>query len=159
MIGFGTGRVPLAKGVSLIEGLTSLLILMVGVAGMAIAYQNTIYQSVSARNNTQAAQIAQTVLAEMAATSPSEWDPTALKDRYTFTYEGKRVPASDPDAYYRVEVRVIDELGFSNVEIGVIWTGWRAEEERGGFANQSSEFAYVLNAMLSPQFTSGGTAP
>lgn len=156
MAGSGNNRSTLHRGVSLIEGLTSLLILMVGVAGLAIAYQNTIYQSVSARNNTQAAQIAQTVLSEMAGSDPATWDPAALATRYAYDYEGQRVLPTDPNAYYRVEVRVTDDLGFSNVEIGVVWTGWRAEEERGGFANASSEFAYVLNAMLSPQFSAGG---
>lgn len=158
MTGFGIANLRPQRGVSLIEGLTSLLILMVGVAGLAMAYQNTIYQSVSARNNTMAAQIAQSVLSEMAASDPAGWDPTAIKNTYAYTYEGNRVLPTATDAYYQVNVRVTENTGYSDVEIGVVWTGWRAEEEKGGFANLNSDFAYVLNAMLSPQFsvTTGG---
>lgn len=157
MTGFGSANVRPVRGVSLLEGLTSLLILMVGVAGMAMAYQNTIYQSVSARNNSLAAQIAQTVLAELSASNPDTWDTGAIDGFYAYDYEGNRVQPTAPEAYYRVVARVTEEIGFFNVEIGVVWTGWRAEEARGGFANTSSNFAYVLNAMLSPQFSSGGT--
>jgi len=159
MIGFGTAETRFARGVSLLEGLVSLLILMVGVAGLAMAYQNTVYQSVSARNNSQAAQIAQSVLAELAASNPETWDVSVIDGSYAYTYEGDRIDPTDPSAYYGVQVKVVDQLGYYDVEIGVIWTGWRDEGERGGFANQSSDFAYVLNAMLSPQFTTSGGMP
>ena len=156
MIGSGNAKFRLVKGVSLIEGLVSLLILMVGVAGLALAYQNTVYQSVSARNNSQAAQIAQSVLAELAASDPDAWDTSAIDASYAYTYEGDRVLPTDTTAYYKVDVRVVDQLGYFDVEIGVVWSGWRDEDKRGGFANTSSDFAYVLNAMLSPQFTTSG---
>lgn len=140
------------RGLTLIEVMISLAILIIAVGGMAAAFQNSIYQNVSAKNQSQAAIIAQSVLAELSATDPSMWDFTTLQDSFHFDFEGKRVPANDADAYYSVEISKEAFPGWDQVTIGVNWAGWETEASKGGsFGGTSPTFGYVLEAVLSDQ--------
>ena len=140
------------RGVSLIEGMAALAILLVGLGGMAIAYQKHIYQTVSARNMTMAAMVAQSVLAELDATEPANWDLAALEAQYAYTFDGDRVPADDTAAYYLPRISQTVREGWRQVSIAVVWEGWKTEGGKSGFFNASDNFAYVLEVNLSPNY-------
>ncbi|CAM2068916.1 hypothetical protein SCOR_26345 [Sulfidibacter corallicola] len=153
-----------SRGLSLIEAMVSLIILIVGIGGLAAAFQHNIFQAVTARNHAQAAMIVETVVNELTATSFGEWDLAALEDEFQFTYQGHRMgtpeAGSDP-VYYTV---TLDEtatgLGWSQLSVGVTWSGWVTEAEKSGI-NSTNVFAYEANVLLSAQYDvlSGGASP
>ncbi len=141
------------RGFSLVEVMVSLAILLAGVGGMAIAFQNHIYQSVASKNQAQAAVIAESILAEMASTDVTLWSPTAMEDHYNFDYEGNLVDKDDDGVYYTTSIESVDQPGYKQITIGVNWTGWKNEQGTTGFMGKGGDptFAYVLEAALSTQ--------
>ncbi len=152
MLGFGQNK--MVRGFSLIEAMVSLSILIVGLAGLAVAFQSHVYQNVSARNQAQAASIAHTVFVELSSTNPSAWNMSQIKNTFIYSFEGQRVSEGSPEAFYHVEVEAEGGLGLEPIAIGVTWKGWEQEMEKSGFGNSSSEFAYVLNVSLTPLYSS-----
>lgn len=139
------------RGFSLVEAMVALGVLLVGMTGIALSFQAQTARTVAARNQGQAAIIAQSVLAELSDTNPEEWDTDALAEMYRFDYNGNRVD-SDEDTYYRVSLGdPVENPGWWDVSIGVTWTGWRAEQEKAGYGTTTeAESAYVLEAELAP---------
>jgi Tfp pilus assembly protein PilV len=146
MAGSGWNR-QAKSGFSLIEALVALLIIIIGFTGLAAAFQNNISKSVSARNQAQAAIIAQSVLSEMSDTDPSDWNFSSMASGYLFNFNGEKVSTTS-DAYYQVAVTAQDQNGWWNVNIGVTWTGWKAEQAKSGYDNKSDEYAYILEASV-----------
>ena len=150
MTGIGPNK---GRGFSLLETMVALGILLVGVAGMAVAFQHNISQTVASRNQAQAALIAQSVLAELISTNNADWDLSALPDNYHFDYKGERVDKDDEDVYYSATVSAVQEPGYHQVTIQVNWKGWEKEQQNVGFLSVDDEpdFAYVLETAISPQ--------
>ena len=151
MAGNGYKKASVKPGFSLLEALVALSILIVGIGGVAAAFQNHISKSVGARNQSQAAIIAGNVFSELSDSNPSDWEAADLEAFYIYDYEGKQV-ASSADAYYETDISSVKEGGWWNVTIGVTWKGWRVEEEKTGSSNQSTDFAYVLEGSISPLY-------
>jgi prepilin-type N-terminal cleavage/methylation domain-containing protein len=143
------------RGFSLLESMVALTILLVGIGGVAAAFQNHISKSVAARNQSQAAIIAANVYTELADTNPEDWDSSALEAFYIYDYEGHQVDDIG-DAYYQVTINSTKESGWWNIAVGVTWKGWRAEEAKTGYANESTDFAYVLEGSISPLYGDEG---
>jgi prepilin-type N-terminal cleavage/methylation domain-containing protein len=139
------------RGFSLLESMVALTVLLVGIGGVAAAFQNHISKSVAARNQSQAAIIAANVYTELADTNPDDWNKAALEAFYIYSYEGHQVQDT-ADAYYLVSIDSTKESGWWNIAVGVTWKGWRAEEAKTGFANESTDFAYVLEGSISPLY-------
>ncbi|MCB1042036.1 MAG: prepilin-type N-terminal cleavage/methylation domain-containing protein [Acidobacteria bacterium] len=144
---------------SLIEVMISLVILMVGIMGLAVAFQRTIFQATSSRNDTAAMMVAQAILDEL---DGHNFDDIALVaptmgDRFHADFEGNFVAdPADPSVYYVPSVEVIAASpSLVQVEIRVNWTGWRAEFERGGYGKDvtdPNQFAFVLNASIAQTY-------
>lgn len=139
------------RGFSLIEAMVALGILLVGMTGIAMAFQAQTARTVAARNQNQAAIIAQSVLSELSDTNPEEWDLEELAEMFRYDYNGNRVD-NDADTYYKVSLsEPIDQSGWWEITIGVTWSGWRAEQDKAGYGTTSeAESAYVLEAELAP---------
>ena len=138
------------RGFSLIEVLVSLSILLIAVGGMAAAFQYNIFQTVSATNHAQAAIIAQSVFSEL-NTTVGNWNTNNIEDRFLYNFEGELVDDPD-DAYYWVQITLeAPGPGWQAVTIGVNWLGWSAEDRKTGYKNDSANFAYVLEGILSTE--------
>lgn len=152
MVGNGSSEAMKSdRGFSLIEAMVALGVLLVGMTGIALSFQAQTARTVAARNQGQAAIIAQSVLAELSDTNPEEWDTDALSNMFRFNYNGDRVD-NDEETYYRVSLgEPVENPGWWDVSIGVTWAGWRAEQEKAGYGTTSeAESAYVLEAELAP---------
>ena len=150
----GSGKIKnntTSRGFSLIEAMVSLSLLIVGVAGMAAAFQYQVFQSVTARNQSQAAMIAQSVFSELVATDTTGWDLSEVQGNFTYDFSGKKTE-EDSDIHYRVTLDQNSEPGYEVVTIGVTWVGWQAQEKRTGYGKENESYAYELEAMLSPQY-------
>jgi len=147
MVGFGQINEP-QRGLSLLEAMISLLILLVGVLGLAAAFQNQIFQASAAKNQGSAAVIAQTVATEMMSTHSDDWDISTLEGMYTYDFEGVRLPVGGADPYYTVDISWSEEANWYHVDIGVVWSGWSEEESKTGRENENTEFAYILNVSI-----------
>ncbi len=147
MVGLG----PISKhqrGMSLLEAMISLLILLVGVMGLAAAFQNQIYQASAAKNQSSAAVIAQSVATEMLSVNSDEWNADTLEGMYTYDFKGERLAVGTADPYYTVDVVWEEEANWFHVDIGVVWTGWSSEEAKTGRENDNTPFAYILNLSI-----------
>ena len=142
-------------GFSLVEALISLTILLAGIAGMAAAFQNTIFQTVASKNQSQAAVIASSVVAELSQTDPADWDSDEINNRFKYDFNGERIDPDDSDppvTYYQVAVTATPTANWYQVVVGVTWTGWSKEQSRSGNINDNSNFAYVLEVSLMPAY-------
>jgi hypothetical protein len=125
--------------------------LLIGVAGMAASFQYYIFQSVAAKNQFQAARIAESVRAELESTDPVLWNLDDINNNYGYNFEGERLPdGSSETPYYSVSVSSTADTGWYQVTIGVNWIGWEAEEAKMAVGNEDDTFAYVLEVSLSP---------
>lgn len=144
MSGFGLTKTGKAQAFSMVEVMTGLLMLAVGVGGMAIAFQHQVYQSVNSRNVSQAAMIAQSVFNEMSASDPETWDINALEEKFAFNFNGE--PVERDEAYYTVEIDYIQQASYYEITIGVEWLNWRDEiRDSGGGKVEERAFGYELN--------------
>ena len=147
----GSGQIsPLQKGMTLLEALISLVILLSAVIGLAAAYQHRIFQSSAAKNQAIAAMVAQSVANEMMSTDPDDWSSAALTREYQYTFQGERVGIGDVP-YFTADVSWGAFANWYEVQIGVTWTGWTDEREKVGDANLSS-FAYSMNVSIAPNY-------
>lgn len=154
MLGHGlNSAVAGRRGFSLVEVMVSMAILLAGVGGMAIAFQNHIYQTVSSKNQAQAAVVAESIMAELVSTDVALWSAGSLEDYFNFDYVGNLVDKDDEDVYYTTSIEVVDQPGYKQVTIGVNWTGWKNEQAKTGFLEDGDDpdFAYVLEVALSSQ--------
>ncbi len=62
----GMKKTRIETGFSLIEVMISMLVLLVGVMGLAVAFQRNIYQTNSSKNDTQAMLLAYAIVDESA---------------------------------------------------------------------------------------------
>lgn len=139
------------RGVSLIESLIALLILLIGLTGTAAAFQQRTFQNLANKNQATAAMIAQTVADEMSLSDPDNWDSSALQDAFQFDFEGNRSDTSGNDPYYKVEVSWEPNANWYQVTIGVTWTGWSKEAEKVNTI-ENAEFAYVLDVSMAAAY-------
>lgn len=146
------------RGVSLIEVMISLVILLVGILGLAIAFQRSIFQTTSSRNDTAAMLIAQAIVDELEG---HQFDDiplvvAGLADEYHADFNGEYVPVGAADEYYVPSINVIDETQNTiRLEIRVNWTGWRDEFDRGGYGKDTAaagEFAFTMNTAISRNY-------
>jgi len=158
------------KAFSLIEVLVSLVILMIGIMGLATAFQRNIYQTNSAKNDSQALMIASALLDELeSSTFRTEADLAGsipdIIDEFLFNYYGQQV--SSGDEFYNPEITIVDTESYTHettdgdgnpiteeiltavvVEITVNWTGWNEELESGGYGMEAATNAFTLNARI-----------
>jgi len=151
MVGIGQTERARTRGLSLVEALISLLILLTAVVGMAAAFQNRVFQTVAAKNQATAAMIAQTVANELMANDPVNWNEASLESLYTYDFEGN-LTSSSADRYYWVDVDWQQVNNWYQVEIGVLWTGWQGEADKTGMDITDAEFAYVLDMSIAPAY-------
>ncbi len=152
MVGNGLSETgSTGRGFSLIEAMVALGVLLVGMTGIALAFQAQTAKTVAARNQGQAAIIAQSVLSELSDSDPDNWDNDVISEMYRYDYNGSRVD-TDEDTYYRVSLgNPVYENGWWEVTIGVTWSGWRDEQKKAGYGpSEEAESAYVLEAELAP---------
>ncbi|MDJ0835109.1 MAG: hypothetical protein QNK37_01250 [Acidobacteriota bacterium] len=128
----------------------SLVILLTAVLGMAAAYQHRIFQSTAAKNQAIAAMIAQSIANEMMSTDPETWSKDALTKNFEYTYEGKRNDGSGV-TYYTAEVEFSPNANWYEVQIGISWSGWKAERGKVGDSD-SLDFAYTLDMAIAPNY-------
>ena len=148
----GIGRIKrIERGLSLIEAMLSLLVMLAAVTGLAAAFQNRIFQTVSMKNQSTASMIAQSVAAEMMATDPALWDASELEGNFTYTFDGERIEG-EGTPYYWVDISWSQEANWYQVEIGVLWSGWRSEAEKDGLDTEDIDFAYILDVSMAPAY-------
>ncbi len=146
------------RGFSLIEVMISMAILLVGLVGLAVAFQRSIAQTTSSRSDTSAMLIAQSILDELDGHSFQDI-PTivdTIGDEYQADFHGRFM--SDPsstDLYFTPTVVVTEaNQNLIRLEIRVNWVGWRDEFDRGGYGKDTDATAnaFVLNATISRNY-------
>jgi type II secretory pathway pseudopilin PulG len=162
------------KAFSLIEVLVSLVILMIGIMGLATTFQRNIYQTNSAKNDSQALMIASGLLDELeSSTFRTEADLTAeipnIIEEFLFNYYGQAVASGDE--YYAPAITIIDTESYTHettdidgnpiteeiltavvVEITVNWKGWNAELKSGGYGMDTATNAFTMTARIGRQY-------
>lgn len=155
------------KGLSLVEALVALVILLIGVMGFASTFSRSVYQSNAARNNSHAMFLASSFIEELRAQPYSDWsgkDIQALADQYSADFLGE----ANNDTFFKVEatnIRVGDDLeGYSKVTVTVNWLGSDGAKElsEAGFglngANAVVMEATIGNLTSSSPYGSSGSA-
>lgn len=151
-----------ARGFSLVEVMVSLLILLIGVMGLAVAFQRNIYQTNASKNDSQAMMLAYAILDEMENHSfdTLEADLPFILEEEQFCLDYAGLPVAAADRFYIPEVAIINSNSTTiEFEIRINWGDADASTEElseAGFGRESaaSTFSYTLGGSLSQQYPS-----
>ena len=144
-----------ARGLSLIEALVALAILLVGMMGFTVAFTHTMMKSKSVRSDSQALFLATSLVEELKARNFDDWDSAAdlnaLAANFNVNYYGELDPANP---YYQVEADSVSLLNDNarRVVITVTWSGWSQEQEQAGLSDRlvdGQARAFVYEAIIS----------
>ena len=144
------------KAFSLVEVMISLLILLVGIMGLALAFQKSIYQTNSSKNDSQAMMIAAAIVDALEAMPFDDIKPAIADDRIVddnlYDYQGSKISPGNP-VYYTPSINILKSTdNFILVEVTVNWTGWSGEVQEGGFGLESPTNAFTLVTAISQQY-------
>ncbi len=152
------------RGISLIENLVALAILLIGVMGFTVSFTRSLMHSTAARNDSQALYVATSFLEELKSLPFDDWmeqsQIDALEQEFLTNFYGKR---DKIDGYYTVnaesETEVTDVTGDEAevtarlVTITVSWVGDLDEQGRLGFGGNKlvdgSNHAFVVEGIVS----------
>lgn len=146
----GMKKTRIETGFSLIEVMISMLVLLVGVMGLAVAFQRNIYQTNSSKNDTQAMLLAYAIVDELEAqdfNSITASLPSILAN-YSPGFRGEVA-----GGFFVPAVTIIDQTpNFMSLEVSVTWTGSDVEMAEGGYGRNSLSAGYTINTFLSKQY-------
>jgi len=148
---------------SLVEILISLVLLLIGVMGLAVAFQRSIYQTNSSRNDTQAMMLAMGILDELSTYDFQDVEAQIpnIQDNFYANYQGEFVAPGAADEFYVPEIIVLNSsFNTIDLEVRINWIGWDTEQREGGFGRGTSTSAFTINTTITQQygddFLSGG---
>ncbi|MCB1050768.1 MAG: hypothetical protein H6510_10835 [Acidobacteria bacterium] len=144
------------KAFSIVEVMISLLILLIGLMGLALAFQKSIYQTNSSKNDSQAMMIAAAIVDALEAMPfddiPNAITSSAIANEHLYDYQGNKVGVGSP-AYYTPAVSILNSTdNFILVQVTVNWTGWSTEVQEGGFGLTAPSNAFTLVTAISQQY-------
>ena len=140
------------KGVSLLETLVALIILLVGIMGFASAFSQSIFQSNAARNNSHAMFIASSFVEELRARPYDEWSGLGIQD-LADEFAADFLGGDESDLFFHVSatsIRVGDDLeGYTRVTVTVDWLDGEGSDELrdAGFGDDLVN-AFVMEATI-----------
>ena len=140
------------KGISLVETLVALVILLVGIMGFVSAFSQNIYQSNAARNNSQAMFIATSFVEELRARPYDEWSGDDIQS-LAAGFNTDVLGGQDSDIFFEVSassITVGDALeGYTQLTVTVSWLdGEGADELREAGFGRDLVNAFVLEATI-----------
>ena len=125
------------RGVTLIEGLITLVILLVGIMGFLGSFTYTLRQATASKNDSQALFMATSFIDELKSQSYETWTSagvSALVQEFNADFDGARV---DEGSYYELNAtidRVQDGTAvYHYVTVTVGWATAADEQREGGF--------------------------
>lgn len=147
----GGRRQTINAGFSLVEVMISLLVLLVGVMGLAVAFQRNIYQTNASKNDSQAMLLAYAIVDELEAQdfNTIQTNLTSILANYTPGFQGE-----EGGGFFVPEVNIIEATpNLIRLEVLVNWTGSNTEVAEGGYGKDTAaSAAYSLNTVLSKQY-------
>ena len=144
------------RGVTLIEVLVTMAILLIGIMGFTVAFTNSLMHATAARNDSQALFIALSFVEELKARPFDDWadqgNLDSIEDQFITDFYGNR---TSTDGFYEIDA-IVDTLEDTvrRVTVTVTWAGALDEQERLGFGSgktvsDGSTQAFVLESVIS----------
>jgi len=140
------------RGVTLIEAMITMMILMVGIMGFTAAFTHSLQQATASRNDSQALYMATSFMEELRARPYEDWADgslDALAAQFTSNFNGE---VSNADGFYTLEADTVkigsDVFSYQDVSIKVTWLNAREEQDEAGFQNGSAKEAFVFEVRI-----------
>lgn len=140
------------RGVTLLEAMITMVILLVGIMGFSAAFTHALRQSVAARNDSNALYMATSFVEELRARPYEDWagqNLTALAGQFTTNFNGEMTTT---DAFYTLQAETAkigsDVFSYQDVKITVTWLNAEEEQDEVGFGNGVAKEAFVFEVRI-----------
>ena len=161
------------RGVSFIETMVAMVILLVGLMGLGIAFQRSISQANASKNDGVAMTLATGIVDNLESRPFSDWDdesflPSVAQEFYA-DFEGNLLSGSDlSSAFFKPTITLLQDYStHRDIRITVDWNqtgnGGLQEMRKAGFISNTATHAFVMDATIAQLYGEtifgGGTTP
>ena len=144
------------KGFSFLETMIAMVILMVGMMGLAIAFQRSISQTNASKNDAVAMTLASGIVDNLESRPFDDWDNNAdlavIAQDFYADFQGNYLTGAPDDAYFKPKAEIIQDYStHRDVRITVDWGGLE-EMKKAGFINSAATNTFVMDVTLSQSY-------
>lgn len=140
------------RGVTIIEAMMTMVILLVGIMGFTAAFTHSLQQSAASRNDSQALYMATSFVDELRARPYEDWagkDLSNIALQFTSNFNGA---VSNLDGYYTLSADTVkvgsDIYSYQDVRITVTWLDAENEQDSKGFGDGGAKDAFVFEVRI-----------
>jgi len=144
---------------SLLEAMIALLILMVGVMGLATAFQRSIAQTNASKNDTVAMAIASGIVDNLESRPFESWDTNAslaaISELFYSDFQGNYLIGAPADAYFKPLIVIMQDYEtHRDIRITIDWSdmGGLEEMRKAGFISSTVVHTFVLESTIAQTY-------
>ncbi|PIE02809.1 MAG: hypothetical protein CSA81_05685 [Acidobacteria bacterium] len=147
------------KAFSLLEVMISLVILMIGVMGLAVAFQRSLAQTNSSKNDSVAMTLASGIVDDLEMRPFGDWDQNSdlvdVAKLYHADFLGNYVAHDSTDVFFKPTIVIVNDFStYRDIKITVNWLGAEGLQEMvdAGFLSSTSSDAFVLETTIAQSY-------